>query len=423
MKRRLAAMGVALLATLLPASPVAAYIDDTYPNNYATQQPNIFACVAASSVTWMNTITSGYGGYGWNSSTVTSFYNYGVGKNNYNYIDPHAGIDPRGWAWIMFHYSPPNYTFNDYRYSSQGTADTEIVYGIRYTGQAVGALVDKGNHAFLVTGFKSTFDPNQPPYDWSLQGFYIVDPWYHAAGDGHPASNDWSQNGGAYNLTPDYFLTTSLWDSDYFLKYKNTYAYDSNGDIATVWDTYYVLVLRKDSNTQAPTGFGSSAPPYADSRIPGSGPAAMVVPNSGSLEAAVTDGVVANNLVDDSRLAIPLDHVQVTDKVFVQSLDPGISNYILATLTNASGVAVALAVVTQTAQGYQLGAIRGVGQGFHLPTAEIAAGALGVAASTTSAVWRPSADAPTPFDAIWTGRDGSGHSRTISLRGQVGVQP
>lgn len=73
--------------------------------------------------------------------------------------------------------------------------------------------------------------------------------------------------------------------------------------------------------------------------------------------------------------------------------------------------------------GRLLGGMIRVGANFHMPTAAIAAQALGLNADQVTAVWSANVDTPTPFDPIWVGTEANGQTRTVTMRGQLGILP
>jgi hypothetical protein len=431
MKRPLSGLALAVVVCLAAAAPVSA---DTYTvyqlaKDIATEQPTNNECVAASAVTWHNAIDTSVGN---SHAVVDAFYQsvYNAGLNKYtsstNPPDPLYGIDPRGWAQLMFLNSPRNYTFNDYRYSTSSEANSEIVTGIATTFAPVGVLVAHGDHAILAVGYNTTGDPVRDQ-SWSLNGLRIIDPWWS---DGSVYPNKPLKLGKVlYDLAPYTYITTASWNADYFLKYVNNFPLVPGGTKTTIWGPdsngkqWYALVLRKDSTTQAPVDPWNASPPYADSRVASVGSMLDAAdPAYPSLSDAVAGGITANDLGDRTQLGVSLTGVTLTNQVLVQSLDPTVANYYLVGLAKGNRT-VALAMIPIDQAGYHFGAVTLTNPGSGLPSAADAAAALGASAASVQAVWRASGDAPTPFDPIWQGRDAAGSVRTISMDGSVGVTP
>jgi hypothetical protein len=257
---------------------------------------------------------------------VDSFYDEGVTLNKYSSGNSLYGIDPRGWARLMFNRTPAGYTFNDYIYTSQTVANSKIVYGIRTTGEPVGVLVAASKHAILAVGFQSTRDP-QSGLPWSLEGFKVVDPWYNGG--------SLTLSGAAYNLQPNSYIAISAWNSSYFKLYNNPYNVNGTGQPNVIWgpdadgDKFYTLVLRKDSTTQSPVEPWNAAPPYSDSRVVAPQSAMEIADDAtyASVEDAVAGGIEANRLQDDAHLGTSLTGVSTGEVVVVESLEPEVSDY------------------------------------------------------------------------------------------------
>ena len=441
MKRLLPAL-VAVCAILVASSTTASAFDVSIWGSRtdhplaATEQPDSNTCVAASSLTWINyinhdTTNADYVGTAAHNKIAT-WYSGWEPFNRYTAVaqdDPKDlyGIDPEGWAWLMYGESPFNYTFNDYNYTDPDSADDEIVYGIRITDEPVGVLVAQGNHAMLAVGYSSSRDP-QSGLPWVLYGINVIDPWY-ADGSLNRSLN--SFHGADYDLRPDQYIAINTWKSDYFKKYKNTIAL-TTGNKRTIWGPlkdgstpYWVLVLRKDSTTQLVVDPGDADPPYADSRVnSGAGLASDAVDvGYASLSDALLQGIADNHLDTDDQFGVSLNGAVAGAAVFVTSEDAASPDYYLLDADLGSKT-VAVAIVTVDGEGgLHFGGIAPTNKGFRMPTATDARQALGLADPSTHAVWRATADSPTPFDAVWIGVDSYGRQRSISMRGDLNVAP
>lgn len=399
-----------MASAILPPCGCGGYTFSAYSNwdGFASESESYW-CVPASSVTWVNQIT---GGTTVSRTRQSNFFDYGWSKNKYDYNDVGFGVDPRGWAWLMFNKTPAGYTYNDYVYGNQGTANNEIVANVYETDEPVGILVARGRHAILVAGFASSKSPSLS--GWDLYGFYVVDPWYPRA--------DITLAGGTYGLDPMTYIAESTWNQSYFQRYDNEYSegdYGSpvNTHYDTIWDGSYTLVLRKSSTTEAPTGPSVAAPPWADTHSGVAGAASLLGRDDGypTVEEAVAAGVQKNKLAKDNGLGVALAGVSVGDKILVDSLENGTSDYYLATLERA-GQPVALAMVEVRGTSYSLGAVTRVHPTFRLPTASDAARVLGAPTANIQAVWRSSAISPTPFEPAWVASSTAG-GKAVTMNG------
>jgi hypothetical protein len=408
MSSRLAAAAIsATLALALWPGTVVAYTYNVYPGNYASQYPDNFRCVAASSVTWVNAIT---GGTNYSHSKVVTYYDYGRSKNKYTYAA--NGIDPRGWAWTMFNYTPAGYTFNDYIYETQSAANSKLVYGLRDTGEPVGVPVAKGEHAVLAVGFSSSQDPELGP--WTLNGFYIVDPWHKKNSSGTVVSPPLTLYNAAYNLAPNSYISASSWNTYYFRKYmESDPGVQANG--GTIWDGFYTVVLRKSSTTEAPKNPWNARPPYSDTHGPTNAMALEPAAASPTIQDAI-DAATTSDSPFQAGLGFSLGDVTIGNSLVVET-ESDVTPYLLVELKR-DGRPAAVALVTVEPDGYRLGAITGVSRDFRMPRAADAARALGNPAELRLK-WAPSAISPTPFVPIWIGTDSIGSTRKLTIDGYV----
>jgi hypothetical protein len=139
-------------------------------------------------------------------------------------------------------------------------------------------------------------------------------------------------------------------------------------------------------------------------------------PSSASLEEAVNEGIEPHGLESDPHLGVTLGNTDVGEAIMVESLDPETSDYYLVEVTR-HGQPVAVAMVTTDERGFHFGALTPTAPGFRMPKASDAARSLGVSEHRVRAVWAPSPEARTPFDAIWETRDSGGRLHTVTMRG------
>ena len=308
----------------------------------------------------------------------------------------------------MYQHSPGGNSFNDYggQYGGQWTqahADNEIAMNIRTTAKPVGALVDRGRHAFDVTGFYATADPLVGYYD--LYGFYVIDPWY-------PMAPFTGFDGATYGLTPDWYISLSDWNSKYFRPYSDQYF------PSTIWTGYYIIVARMNTTSNVLPADTPPYPTWADGHGP-LGSADMesgASPASKDLTTAVLAGLAANGLTTDSRLGTNLDGVSVGRVLHVDSLDASMPPYELVELQR-HGAVLAIALVNDGPSGYSLGSVRATQPGSRLPTQADGQKVMGAGVGGVHFAWRASLESESPFFPIVIGTDALGGTHMLTLDG------
>ena len=91
--------------------------------------------------------------------------------NRYRYST--NGNDVEGWAWALRRWTYKPYVAR--AYLSKTVAIDSIVEAIDRTGHPVGVTVRSGTHAWVVIGYRTAIDPNDPTRR-TLQGFYVTGP-------------------------------------------------------------------------------------------------------------------------------------------------------------------------------------------------------------------------------------------------------
>lgn len=419
------------------AQPALGYTASAYPGYYATEygsanyylnslgQRVFETCVSASALTHVDAIT---GSTDVSGATVDAWFNeaYGngvpssSGGTSYNRAQYPGGrkfgLDARAWAKLLWYHSPSGYGFNDYPGRgvswSQADANAYLMMGIRTTRQPVGAMVDAGIHAVDVVGFASSADPLSGPV--TLNGFYIVDPWY-ATSSGKVLSRNWSGNGGTYNLAPNTYLTIANWNAHYFLRYAVS-------DPARQWTNKYVVVLRT-SVAAVPSdnpGLAYSETYPGRARIEAT-PAVEPTSPKSDLSGAVLEGIERNGLIGSTALGMRLKHPTIGPSTHVDSMDPSQPSYFLVVVRDG-GREVALAQVNDTPLGLEFAGLRTVRPGYRLPDRAAAAGQigrLGVPARNLRLVWERSDETRSPFVPLWSVSDGTGRRRILTLDGAL----
>ncbi len=91
--------------------------------------------------------------------------------NRYRYAT--RGNDPQGWAWSLRYFSGRNYQAR--AYTDKTVAINAIAASIAKTRHPVGVTVRAGTHAWVVLGYKQTFDRDEPSKK-TLLGLYVSGP-------------------------------------------------------------------------------------------------------------------------------------------------------------------------------------------------------------------------------------------------------
>ena len=402
-------------------SQTPGFIKNTYNGHFATERPENITCVSASALTWSN--------YTW-GITHDSYYSHEIAMdwyrevrsstqdfhNRYDYTGIEPGLDPRGWAWLLWEHAPPGRGYHDYWSSSQNAVNSWMVWNILNANEPAGALTFRSVHAVDVVGFSSDVDPRQGTY--TLNGFFIVDPWY-------PNGPSRMGDGGTIGVAPNTYLTLAAWNRSYLLPYVDKPYEAVRGP--NLWHGKYVAVLRSVNGTPEPSKFDDSMPPT----FSGVGPSAAAPSRMLAAEepafalddalGAVTSGIAANNLEADARVGLEAGAVQVGRRVDVDSLSPDIPPYSLVEVVQRGRV-VAIAMLTRDADGLRFAGIQGAWEGNALvdpAEARRSFRGAGIDVRALRAVWRPSADSMAPFSPFWAATDAAGRQRFLTPGGSV----
>ncbi|HEX8940865.1 MAG TPA: hypothetical protein VF763_11965 [Candidatus Limnocylindrales bacterium] len=397
-------------AVVLATSPIsvsAVYTRDLWYGTYSPQATTYY-CVAASTLSWL--------GYIPNSTrpTQTTIYNY---ERQHMASPLSIGVDPRGWAYGMWYYTPAGYGFQDYDYPSnqQAQANGELEMGIRATGQPVGAIVAAGDHAYLVIGFQASSDPNFPGS--SLYGFYVIDPWY-GSGLGNIGT---LPGGGPYNIAPNSYVTLSNWNAHYFLPDVNEGSY--------YYQRYDTILRSSSSNAPAGGRIGIDNPPASWADVFGGAPVTPVQPalqdlsDIADLREVVLTGLQQNELTRGNALGIDFRGVSVGSSVHVDSAASEFPSYFLVEIKKRART-VAVAMVTEEAGFIEFAGLRATETGFRLPDesyrAELAK-AYGISATRTRLAWAWSDETMDPYLPVVEVATESGQWHALLKAGDSGV--
>ena len=104
--------------------------------------------------------------------TQKFFYKQIRAHNRYRYVT--RGNDPQGWAWGVRTYTY-GVAYAAKAYTIKQQALDAIVESIARTGDPVGVTIRGGTHAWVVLGYRTSFDPLEPTRKSTL-GFYVSGP-------------------------------------------------------------------------------------------------------------------------------------------------------------------------------------------------------------------------------------------------------
>jgi hypothetical protein len=93
------------------------------------------------------------------------------------------GSDPRGWAAAMRHFGGGE-NYQDVASATFDVAIRKAVARLRQTGKPVGLLVDKGTHAWVMTGFRAAMDPAASE-DFTVTHVMVMGPLYPKQKNGY----------------------------------------------------------------------------------------------------------------------------------------------------------------------------------------------------------------------------------------------
>lgn len=92
--------------------------------------------------------------------------------NRYRYVT--KGNDPQGWAWSLRYFTGGR-NYQARAYSDKTAAINSIAASIARTKHPVGVTVYAGTHAWVVLGYKQTYDQDEPSKK-TLLGLYVSGP-------------------------------------------------------------------------------------------------------------------------------------------------------------------------------------------------------------------------------------------------------
>ena len=120
-----------------------------------------------------------------------AYFDWMRGRNRYR-LPLSAGVDAQGWTAGFQHFVDRRYRL--YASPSFDAALRSAVVNLRRTSLPVGITVDRGNHAWLITGFTATADPAATVH-FTVTSVRVVGPLYGL------------QSKSGYDMPPDTRLT------------------------------------------------------------------------------------------------------------------------------------------------------------------------------------------------------------------------
>jgi hypothetical protein len=151
-----------------------------YRRTAMVRQYTNYWCVPAATQTMVNLIR------GTNDRTyATQRRFYYVTRYHNRYVYKTRGNDPAGWAYALRYFTRWRTTYQARSFTNKTQAINAIADSIARTHQPVGVPVWGGTHAWVVVGYRSQADPNDPSKRTVL-GLYVSgplasprDPWVY----------------------------------------------------------------------------------------------------------------------------------------------------------------------------------------------------------------------------------------------------
>ncbi len=151
-----------------------------YRRTAMVRQYTNYWCVPAATQTMVNLIR------GTNDRTyATQRRFYYVTRYHNRYVYKTRGNDPAGWAYALRYFTQWQTSYQARSFTNKTQAIEAIAASIARTHQPVGVPVWGGTHAWVIVGYRSQTDPNDPSKR-TLLGLYVSgplasprDPWLY----------------------------------------------------------------------------------------------------------------------------------------------------------------------------------------------------------------------------------------------------
>ncbi len=199
---------------------------DLYRSGTFTTQQTWLWCTAADIQITRNIV---FRQHDHTSAGQQRYFDWMRAHNRYR-IPLSGGVDAQGWAEGFQHLVDRRYRL--YASSTFDAALRSAVTNLRRTNLPVGITVDRGNHAWLITGFTATADPAVTSH-FTVTGVRVVGPLYGLQ----------SKNG--YDMPPDTRLTPAQ-----LRRFFTPWYYPP---VRMVWDGRYVSIQPVAATTSTAT--------------------------------------------------------------------------------------------------------------------------------------------------------------------------
>ena len=343
-------------------------------------------------------------------STTADFH------DKYNYTGIEAGLDPRGWAWLLWAHADPGHGYHDYWSASQARVNGWLVANLRTAAEPAGALVFRSIHGIDVVGFSSDVDPRTGAS--VLNGVYVVDPWF-------PNAPKTLTDRGILGLAPNTYLTLATWNSSYLLPYVDRRYEAVHGP--NLWHNQFVVVLRAVDGTAEPTADDDAMPPRFGTGGALLGWAAIDPVSTESRTLVALRAAISRHGLDaDLRLGIRRGaRLELGRHVDVDSLTPDMPPYRLVEVLDRGRV-VAIAMFSRVDGGFRFAGLQPLYPGNAMrdeAAVRRAFASAGVLIRGLGLAWLPSPDSFAPFSPFWVATDVHGARRYLTPAGSVVVAP
>lgn len=135
-----------------------------------SEQYTNYTCVGASVQMMLNMIK---GRRDHSASAQKTYWRYG--RNHGRYKPNNNGVDPVGWVASLEHFGAGDYAVSlSNRFQP---ALRKLARAMRRTERPIGLFVHHGGHAWVMTGFESTADPDKTS-DFNVSAVQVMGPLY-----------------------------------------------------------------------------------------------------------------------------------------------------------------------------------------------------------------------------------------------------
>jgi hypothetical protein len=177
MRLALRALAGVMLALASLTAAVPSVAASSWTGRYSVYTPRGFSmqhldytCVGASVQMMLNMIdrTTDH-----SAKVQLAYWRYGNDHNRYFAAD--QGVDPAGWVAALEHFGAGNYSINAAAHYQAGLR--ALASAMRATGRPIGLFVHSGGHAWVMTGFAATADP-QTSATFTVTAIQVMGPLY-----------------------------------------------------------------------------------------------------------------------------------------------------------------------------------------------------------------------------------------------------